>query len=139
MYLLDTNVVSEVRRSTCDEGVRAWWEGVTPEQMRLSVLTIGEVRQGITRLERRDPGQAVVFEAWLDALQERFGSSLLPVTAAIAQRWGRFDPAARVPVVDGLMAATALEAHLILVTRNVGDVARTGVRTLNPFSGTASA
>lgn len=132
-FLLDTNVVSEVRRAAADSNMRAWLESVPDAELYLSVLVIGEVRQGIERLRRRDPAQVAVFEAWLSTLLHDYGDRIVPVTAEVAEEWGRLNVPDPLPVVDGLMAATAKVRGWTLVTRNVSDLARTGVRLLNPF------
>jgi toxin FitB len=133
-YLLDTNVVSEVRKHTPDPGVASWFSSVAADRLFLSVLVAGEIRQGIERLARRDPAQAEVFERWLRQLVAGYGDRLVPVTEQIAQAWGRLNVPNPLPVVDGLMAATAMVCDWTLVTRNVSELGSTGVRLLNPFS-----
>jgi predicted nucleic acid-binding protein len=132
-FLLDTNVVSEARRPASDPNVRAWLASVPDAELYVSVLVIGEVRQGIERLRRRDPARVEVFEAWLSRLLHDYGDRIVPVTAEVAEEWGRLNVPDPLPVIDGLMAATAKVRGWTLVTRNVGDLARTGVRLLNPF------
>jgi len=134
-FLLDTNVVLEIRKQAPDPGVASWFNSVTADRLFLSVLVVGEIRQGVERLARRDPIQAEIFERWLSQLIDGYGDRLIPITDRIAQVWGRLNVPDPVPVVDGLMAATALVHDWTLVTRNVGDVRSTGVRVLNPFSG----
>lgn len=134
-FLLDTNVLSELRRHAPDPGVTAWFDSVDSGQLYLSVLTIGEIRQGICRLHRRDPSQAAVFDQWLAGLLRAYSDRVAPVTAEIAEEWGRLNVPDPVPVVDGLLAATARVHGWTLVTRNVCDVVRTGVRLHNPFTG----
>ena len=134
-FLLDTNVVSEIRKQTPDAGVASWFASVPADRLFLSVLAVGEIRHGIERLARRDPAQAEIFERWLSQLVGGYGDRLIPITERIAQAWGRLNYPDPVPVVDGLMAATALVHDWTLVTGNVGDVRSTGVRLLNPFSG----
>jgi toxin FitB len=134
-FLLDTNVVSEIRKQAPDPGVASWFNSVTADRLFLSVLVVGEIRQGVERLARRDPIQAEIFERWLSQLIDGYGDRLVPITDRIAQAWGRLNVPDPVPVVDGLMAATALVHDWTLVTRNVGDARSTGVRVLNPFSG----
>ena len=131
-YLLDTNVVSEVRRRRPDPGVMAWFDSVHADELYLSVMVVGEIRQGIERLAGRDPARADGFEKWLIDLQELYGNRVVPVTAAIAEVWGRLN-AGDPLVADGLMAATALVHGWTFVTRNTADVIRTGVRLINPF------
>lgn len=132
-YLLDTNVISEVRKPQANPRVTAWLASVQGDSLYLSVLTIGEIRRGIERLRRRDPAQVSVFETWLAALLRDYADYLIPITAQIAEEWGRLNVPDPVPTVDGLLAATARVRGLILVTRNTADLARTGVRLLNPF------
>jgi toxin FitB len=132
-FLLDTNVVSEARRPAADPNVRAWLASVPDAELYVSVLVIGEIRQEIERLRRRDPARAEVFEAWLSTLLHDYGDRIVPVTAEVAEEWGRLNVPDPLPVIDGLMAATAKVRGWTLVTRNVGDLARTGVRLLNPF------
>ena len=132
-FLLDTNVVSEARRPASDPNVRAWLASVPDAELYVSVLVIGEVRQGIERLRRRDPARVEVVEAWLSTLLHDYGDRIVPVTAEVAEEWGRLNVPDPLPVIDGLMAATAKVRGWTLVTRDVGDLARTGVRLLNPF------
>jgi predicted nucleic acid-binding protein len=132
-YLLDTNVLSEVRRPRGDAGVKRWISSVPTEGLYLSVLTLGEVRRGIGLLSRRDPVQADVYEAWLVTVLRDYADRVLPVDAAAAEEWGRMNVPNPVSVVDGLMAATAKVRNMTFVTRNTADVARTGARLLNPL------
>ena len=132
-YLLDTNVLSEVRRPRGDAGVKRWISSVPTEDLYLSVLTLGEVRRGIGLLSRRDPVQADVYEAWLVTVLRDYADRVLPVDAAAAEEWGRMNVPNPVSVVDGLMAATAKVRNMTFVTRNTADVARTGARLLNPL------
>ena len=134
-FLLDTNVVSELRRRTPDAGVVAWFDTVDSRELYLSVLTIGEIRQGICRLHRRDQAQAAVFDRWLVGLLGAYSDRVVPVTVEVAQEWGRLNVPDPVPVVDGLLAATAKLHKWTLVTRNISDVSGTGARLLNPFTG----
>jgi predicted nucleic acid-binding protein len=99
----------------------------------LSVLVVGEIRQGIERLRRRDPAQAEPYETWLSALLHGFADRLVPVTAEVCEEWGRLNVPDPLPVVDGLMAATAKVKDWTLVTRNIADLGRANVRLLNPF------
>jgi toxin FitB len=132
-YLLDTNVLSEVRRPRGDIGVKRWISSIPTEDLYLSVLTLGEVRRGIGLLSRSDPVQADVYEAWLVTVLRDYTDRVLPVDAEAAEEWGRMNVPDPIPVVDGLMAATAKVRNMTFVTRNTADVARTGVRLLNPF------
>ncbi len=133
-FLLDTNVLSEIRKRAPDPGVASWFGSVPADKLFLSVLVVGEIRQGIDRLARRDPAQAEIFERWLGQLVNGYADRVVPVTVPIAEAWGRLNVPDPVPVVDGLLAATALVHDWTLVTRNVSDVASTGVRLLDPFA-----
>lgn len=133
-YLIDTNVISELRKGPrCDPHVAAWFSAVNDEEVFLSVLTLGEIRRGVENLRRRDTAAAQALDDWLSGLAEEHGDRLLPVDLAIADAWGRLGAPDPVPVVDGLLAATASVHRLTLVTRNVQDVEGTGVPCLNPF------
>ena len=132
-FLLDTNVISEARNLAPNPSVRAWLDSVPEAELYLSVLVVGEIRQGIEPLRRRDPAQAEPYERWLSALQLSFADRLVPITADVCEEWGRLNVPDPLPVVDGLMAATASRRDWTLVTRNVKDLARTGIRLLNPF------
>ncbi|MGK5532579.1 type II toxin-antitoxin system VapC family toxin [Streptomyces sp. URMC 129] len=133
MYLLDTNVVSELRKRHPDPHVAAWIHGVPDRSVYLSALIIGEIRKGIENIRHRDGARARRLDAWLDDLGQRYADRVLPVTADIADAWGRLSAPHPVPAIDGLLAATALVHDLTLVTRNVKDVRGTGVRVRNPF------
>ena len=132
-YLLDTNVLSEIRKPHGDANVRTWFGGVRSDELFLSVLTLGEVRQGVERLKRRDEAQAAVFEGWLGGLAGHYRERLLPVDLGVVDTWGRLNVPDLLPAVDGLLAATALVHGLTLVTRNTKDVERSGAPLLNPF------
>jgi predicted nucleic acid-binding protein len=133
-FLVDTNVVSELRKGErANAKVRGWFRSVDGAELYLSVLVIGELRQGVERLRRRDQPAAAKLDRWLHELIERHADRTLPVDAAVADRWGRLNVPDPIPAVDGLLAATALAHSLTLVTRNVRDVRRTGVRHLDPF------
>jgi toxin FitB len=131
-YLLDTNVVAEIRRRAADGNVVAWFESVAPEALYLSAIVVGEVRAGIDRLRPRDPAEADVQEAWLDELLATFSDRVLSIDAEVAQEWGRLTARRTLAVEDGLMAATANVHGMTFVTRNAADVAGAGARALNP-------
>ncbi len=133
-YLLDTSALSEARKPAGDANVRAWLASVRGDELYLSALVVGEVRQGIERLRRRDRPQAAVFEAWLSTSRRDYADRILPVTTDIAEAWGRLNVPDPVPAIDGMLAATARVHGLTLVTRNTADVARMGVPLLNPFA-----
>ena len=134
-YLIDTCVISELRKRDCDQGVAAWMSGIQPDEAFLSVLTLGEIRRGIELRRSRDPAAAGALERWLLGLETHYAERILPITAAIADRWGRLATDQPPPVSDGLIAATGLEHKLTVVTRNAPDFQRSGVSTLNPFAG----
>ncbi|HZR22142.1 MAG TPA: type II toxin-antitoxin system VapC family toxin [Vicinamibacterales bacterium] len=133
-YLLDTNVISEMRkRDRCNPGVVAWFDGVEVEDLFVSVLTIGELRKGVDSLARRDQDAAAKLNHWLCQVVIAFEDRILDVDSRVAEEWGRMNVSATLPTVDGLLAATAKRHRLTLVTRNTQDIARTGVSCLNPF------
>lgn len=133
--LVDTNVLSELRkRDRCDANVARWFESCPAGDIYISVLTIGEIRRGVERLRRRDGEAAAALDGWLRRLLAEHGDRVLPVSPEVAEEWGRLNVPDPLPVIDGLLAATAKVCDLTLVTRNVKDVERTGVRCLNPFA-----
>jgi predicted nucleic acid-binding protein len=135
-YLLDSNIVSELRkRERADSRVREWFAGVDDAELFLSVLTLGEIRRGIESIQRRDRPRALAFNRWFRALVTGYEARVLLVDQKVAEEWGRMNAVATLPVIDGLLAATARVHGLTLVTRNTKDVARTGVAYLNPFAG----
>ena len=132
--LLDTNVISELRKGPrADDNVVLWFEDVEEEDIHLSVLVVGELRREIERLRGRDARQAGALEAWLRQVVRQHGERILPVDWRVAEQWGRLTAMRSGSVIDTLMAATAQVFDLVLVTRNVKDVAWTGVSCLNPF------
>lgn len=134
-FLLDTNVISELRKGKrADPKAKAWFAGLADEEIFLSVLTIGEIRRGIESVRRRDSDSAAALDRWLVLLSEAHGDRILPVDRAITEEWGRMNVPDPLPVVDGLLAATAQVLGLTLVTRNVADVKCTGVELLDPFA-----
>jgi predicted nucleic acid-binding protein len=133
-FLLDTNVVSELRKaSRANVGVQRWFAAADERALWTSVLVVGEVRQGIESVRRRDATAALALEQWLARLTGSFGDRILPVDATVAEAWGRLSVPDPLPAVDGLIAATALVHDLTVVTRNVRDIARSGARVLDPF------
>ena len=131
-FLLDTNVVSEIRRGR-DPQVRAWAEEVEDVELHLSALTLGEIRKVIEQLRNRGPAQADVFAGWLAELHTRFADRIVPIDARIAEEWGRLNATATRNTVDSLIAATARIHGLTVVTRNTGDFEACDVPLLNPW------
>jgi predicted nucleic acid-binding protein len=132
-FLLDTNVLSEIRRERPDPNVDRWFASVDDGDIYLSVLVAGEIRQGVERLRRRDPRRAEVYELWLNELLVRYAERTAAIDAVVAAEWGRLNARRPLPVIDGLLAATAIVRGWTLVSRNVRDVAGTGVTCLDPF------
>ena len=133
-FLLDTNVVSELRkRERANATLLEWFNGVADDEIHLSVLVIGELRRGVEAVRKRDAAQAAALDRWMGRLVARHAERILPVDATVADRWGRLAAMRAASVIDTMMAATALEHGLVLVTRNVKDVAWTGVSYLDPF------
>jgi len=136
-FLLDTNVISELVKPKPEPKVTRWIESTEESLLYLSVLTIGEIRKGITLLPRS--ARRIALEAWLDhSLALRFANRILPIDQMVADRWGRLagGVAAQkspVPVIDGLLAATALHYNLIFVTRDIRDIAATAVPAFDPW------
>jgi predicted nucleic acid-binding protein len=133
MYLLDTNVVSELRKPKPHGAVVAWLESAASTTLFLSAVTIGEIQSGIERTRELDPAKADEIESWLDDLARLM--QVLPADSAVFRRWAQL--AHRQTdhhLEDALIAATALERNLTVVTRNVADFKPFGVPTLNPFS-----
>ena len=132
-WLVDTNILSELRKGDrTDPGIRAWFAEAREEELFTSVLVLGEVRRGIESIRRRDAPSALALEQWLARLTMSFAERVLPIDARVADRWGTLNVPDPVPTVDGLLAASALVHDLVLVTRNVRDVAGTGVQLLDP-------
>jgi predicted nucleic acid-binding protein len=137
-FLVDTNIVSELVKPKPDPKVVLWIKSTNEELLFLSVLTIGEIRKGIASV--RDPVRQVKLEAWLSGdLSVRFTNRILSIDASIAERWGvmtanvKATSGRTLPVIDGLLAATAQHHNLTFVTRNTDDVIGTGVSVFNPW------
>jgi toxin FitB len=136
-FLLDTNCVSELVRVKPDPRVLEWMEAAEETLLHLSVLTLGEIRKGVAALPQ--DRRRTRLEAWLEVdLRSRFSGRILPVDAAVADRWGLLSAQARrngapLPIIDGLLAATALYHNLTMVSRNVSDFAAAKVPVLNPW------
>ena len=136
-FLLDTNCVSEAVRIRPDARVAQWLDSTDEQLLYLSALTLGEIRKGIAVLTQGKRRAAL--EAWLEVnLKPRFAGRILPVDEAVAERWGWLDASLQqkgrpLPILDGLLAATALHYNLTTVTRNVSHFADAGVAVLNPW------
>lgn len=137
MYVLDTNVVSElrkVRHGKADANVMAWSQGVDAADLFVSAITILELELGVLSMERKDAAQGAMLRSWLDRqVLPEFSGRTLPVDAAVAQRAARLHVPDRRGERDALIAATALVHGMAVVTRNVADFKPTGVPTLNPW------
>lgn len=134
-YLLDTNVVSELRKGRrCDASVAKWHSTLAPGTTWLSVVVLAEIQRGIEQLRRKDPVRSLRLESWFLGLQRGYSSHILPIDLAIAKRWGIINSGNRFPYMDGFLAATALEHDLVLATRNVSDIKNSGAQYLNPFA-----
>ncbi|TXT40935.1 MAG: putative plasmid stability protein stbB [Comamonadaceae bacterium] len=143
-YLIDTNVLSELRRKQPDAQVVRWFSGRPAQSLFLSVLTLGEIRKGIERLDGTATNAARLqsLNDWLEQeLPTFFLGRVLSVDAAVADQWGHLQALTvrPLPAIDSLLAATALQHHLSLVTRNVKDFAGLGVEVINPWEFDASA
>ena len=133
-FLLDTNLLSELVRRKPDAGVLRWFQAGPEEALHLSVLTLGELRCGIEGV--KDGTRREKLRVWLERdLAERFSDRLLPITPAVADRWGRLvaEVGRSVPAIDSLLAATALTHGLRIVTRNVRDFRFPGLQVVNPW------
>lgn len=136
-FLLDTNTVSELVSVKPNQLVLDWMEAADENRLYLSVMTLGEIRQGVAALPQSK--KRTRLETWLEVdLQSRFAGRILAIDGAVADRWGWIMAQAQIkgmplPVVDGLLAATALEHNLTAVTRNVSDFAVAGLSVINPW------
>lgn len=138
MYLLDTNVVSELRKvriGKANPGLAAWAGKVVASDLVISVITLEEIEIGILLAERRDPPKGAIFRQWMHhQVLPAFSGRILPVDTAVALRCAQLHVPDVLPERDALIAATALVHGLVVVTRNTADFATTGVRLLNPWS-----
>jgi predicted nucleic acid-binding protein len=133
VYLLDTNVVSELRRQRPHGAILAWLRAASDAEIHLSAVTIGELQAGIELTREQDPGKAAEIELWLEQVVQTY--NILPLDADIFRAWARLMHRRSDDLIeDAMIAATAIVHDLTVVTRNVRDFDRLGVRTLNPFS-----
>jgi predicted nucleic acid-binding protein len=133
-FLLDTNIISEIRkRHRADPNVARWVANTPVEEIGTSVIVLAEIRRGIELKRRRDSEQAKSLDRWFAQVRSRLGNRVLPIDEPIAEAWALLAIPDPLPLIDGLLAATAKVHGLTLVTRNVADVARAGVAYLDPF------
>jgi predicted nucleic acid-binding protein len=133
-YLIDTNIISEIRKGLrCDRHVASWYASIADQDIFLSVLVLGEIRKGLERLRLKEPARAGALESWLLNISETFADRILPVDRAVADEWGRMSAIRPAPPVDGLLAATAKVHGMTLATRNTADVDGLGAEVVNPF------
>ena len=138
MYLLDTVVLSELRKSERNSGVVAWFEEKKDSELFLSVLTIGEIRKGICQQESKNPQFAARLSEWLDALLYAYGSRVLPLSTAVALEWGMLSCRTGNSSANGLIAATAKVHNLTVITRNTKHFEQAGVSFFNPWTATGN-
>ena len=132
--MIDTNIISEVRKGNrCDPRVSAWYASIADDELFLSTLVLGEIRKGVELARSRDPDKAAALEQWLGQVEAAFGARVLTIDNAVADQWGRMSAIRPIPVIDGLLAATAVTNGLTLVTRNEHNIAGLGAAILNPF------
>jgi toxin FitB len=134
VFLLDTNIISEVRKGErCDRRVANWYASIEDSDLFLSVLVLGEIRRGVELARRNDSAKADALGKWLQLVEETFGPRILSVDAAVAHEWGRMSATRPLAVIDGLLAATAKVHGLTLATRNEENVRGLGAGIVNPF------
>ena len=133
-YLLDTNVLSETRKKRADVGVIAFLQAAEASCLYISVLTLGELRKGVAKKMRENEYEAKKLADWVDGLEYSFADRILGIDAATARLWGDWSSERPRPVVDTLLAATAVRRGLALVTWNIRDVRGIPVKLLNPWS-----
>lgn len=133
MYLLDTDVLSELRKPKRNPGVAKWFDAVPDSELHISMITLVEIELGIERQRKANSAFAKDLEEWLERILRAFGDRILPLTINIARRWGRLAAQLGNTELDLAIAATALEHGLTVVTGNTKRFERTGVNLLNPF------
>ena len=134
-YLIDTNVLSEIRKGPrAHDAVLEWWHSTSETDLFLSVIVVGEVYRGIEKLMPIDPNRARVFLDWIQEAVKAFEGRILNIDLETARVWARLTSGRTLPLSDGLLAATAISRDLTLITRNTNDIRDTGVRYLDPFT-----
>lgn len=133
MYLIDTDVLFELRKKARNPGVARWMKAQRPSELYLSVITIGEIERGILQQQGKNPTFAKALADWLDKVLMVYGDHVLPIDLATARRWGKLSAEIGNHSADLLIAATALEHGLTVVTRNVRHFEPTGVSVFDPY------
>jgi toxin FitB len=133
-FLIDTNIISEVRKGDrCNPHVSTWYASIADDDLFLSTLVLGEIRKGVELARPGDPDKAAALERWLRQVEAAFDGRVLGIDNAVSDQWGRMSAVRPIPVIDGLLAATAVTNGLTLVTANDRDIAGLGAMVLNPF------
>jgi predicted nucleic acid-binding protein len=133
-FLIDTNIISEVRKGDrCNPHVSRWYASIADDDLFFSTLVLGEIRKGVELARPRDPDKAAALERWLFEVETAFAGRVLGIDNAVSDQWGRMSAVRPIPVIDGLLAATAVTNGLTLVTANDRDVAGLGAVVHNPF------
>ena len=132
MYLLDTNIVSELRRPRPHAGLIAWLSGIAPDQLFISAVTLGELQAGVENVRQRDTGRAEIIEGWIDSVAASY--NVLPMDGGAFRCWARLMHGKPTDLIaDAMIGATATVHNLTVVTRNMRDFDRLGVPALDPF------
>lgn len=136
MYLLDTNIISEMRRpNRADAGVKSWLASIDAAELYTSVINMMEMERGVLRMERKDAAQGKILRAWLEqTVKPAFSGRILPIDGQTAAVCARLHIPDHSPENDAWIAALAIRHHLTLVTRNINDFQRTGAKLFNPFT-----
>lgn len=133
-FLLDTNILTELRKGTrCNSNVSGWAANKRAQAHYISVLSLGEIRKRIELLRNKSPEKCAPLEKWLEKLHMDYANCTIAITAEICERWGELSSHRSLPVIDSLIAATALEFGLTLATRNTKDFDGLGIPIVNPF------